>query len=131
MPTISGTNTTYITRETVWEYAEKAEQMKTISNFARWVLETGAAYVAGIVTKKHPEQIRKAIVGLVSATAFISAAENAMSSNRTEVERAITALAASTDPYAKIKVVTNYSEWQSGSGNHSCNYQVDCTFTIV
>ena len=28
------------------------EQMKTISNFARWVLETGAAYVAGIVTKK-------------------------------------------------------------------------------
>ncbi len=75
--------------------------------------------------------VRNAINGLYNGVVFFNELKDIMESETDALERAVRDLAASTDPNAKIKVVTTYSEWVSGSGNHSCNYQVSNTYDVV
>ena len=131
MPTITGSTTTYITRDTVYDYCAQQDYNDEVAEFARWVLEVGTVAVVTAITRQHPQVIAATLRGLTSAALFLNEAREAMTAEEDELDNAVRRLAASTNPYAKIKVVTTYSEWISGSGNHSCNYQVSNTYTLV
>ena len=131
MPTISGSTTTYITRETVCEYCAKQDYNNEVAEFARWVLEVGTVIIVTAITRQHPQAIAATLRGLTNAAMFLNEAREAMTTEEDELDNAVRLLAASTNPNAKIKVVTTYSEWISGSRNHSCNYQVSNTYTLV
>ena len=131
MPTISGSTTTYITRGTVVDYCDEQDSYAQVAEFARLFLEAGASVLVGAIIKRHPAVIMAAFETLYDSVTFLTEVKDVMESETDALERAVRDLAASTDPNAKIKVVTTYSEWVSGSGNHSCNYQVSNTYNVV
>lgn len=138
MPTISGTVVTFIPYEEAKSELEKALDVQTGETIAKLILEFGAGVVVGkfikFLNKKINTQIEKdfeeKLEKVYDAAVLGVSIADALNGDENELITQLRILDNRGKGYA-LRIETTYSEWISGSGNHSCNYQCENEYSIV
>lgn len=135
MPTISSSEVTYIRYQDVETELQKALDSEKNTTIARIIVEFGLATVVAALIPILEKDINKTFATstsvIYSLATLATEIREALEDDEDKLSDYLQELANTKNKNYALRIETTYSEWISGSGNHSCNYQVTHDYSIV